>query len=114
MTPAFLSARRAELEAKRTACEAAIRAYHEGLGIETEPGDPADHAQAYETRDRAAIDIRRVQAEARAVVEALERIQAGTYGLCDCGAEISEKRLKALPAAETCITCAEARNGRAA
>jgi len=38
--------------------------------------------------------------------EALERIDDGTYGICErCGAEISIKRLKARPVTTQCIKC---------
>jgi DnaK suppressor protein len=38
--------------------------------------------------------------------EALERIDAGTYGICEeCGEEISEKRLTARPVTTLCIDC---------
>ena len=38
--------------------------------------------------------------------EALERIDAGTYGICDdCGEDISEARLKARPVTTLCIDC---------
>ncbi len=38
---------------------------------------------------------------------ALGRIANGTYGTCaNCGAEISENRLEALPTATLCINCA--------
>lgn len=38
---------------------------------------------------------------------ALQRIQAGTFGICqECGEEISEARLQAIPWAEKCINCA--------
>lgn len=37
---------------------------------------------------------------------ALDRIQAGDYGVCiDCGNEINFKRLSAYPTAERCIEC---------
>ena len=40
------------------------------------------------------------------VVEALGRIDAGTYGRCvDCGGEIPPKRLAALPASARCVEC---------
>ncbi len=39
--------------------------------------------------------------------EALKRISEGTYGICaQCGADIDPKRLKALPTATRCISCA--------
>ena len=38
--------------------------------------------------------------------EALDRIENGTYGLCEeCGEEISEKRLTARPVTTLCIEC---------
>jgi DnaK suppressor protein len=38
---------------------------------------------------------------------ALERLEAGTYGICDdCGAPIDEERLRLLPDAATCRHCA--------
>lgn len=42
------------------------------------------------------------------IEEALVRLREGNYGLCaDCGVEISEKRLKALPFARRCVACQE-------
>ncbi len=41
---------------------------------------------------------------------ALRRINEGTYGLCfECGAEIAEQRLRALPFAVRCRDCEEVR-----
>ncbi|MDY6843269.1 MAG: RNA polymerase-binding protein DksA [Thermodesulfobacteriota bacterium] len=38
--------------------------------------------------------------------EALERIEGGTFGVCEtCGGEISEKRLEARPVTTLCINC---------
>ena len=38
--------------------------------------------------------------------EALERIEAGTFGICEeCGEEISEGRLTARPVTTLCIDC---------
>ncbi len=40
------------------------------------------------------------------IKEALGRIEDGSYGICvDCGAEISEARLKARPVTTQCIDC---------
>jgi DnaK suppressor protein len=40
------------------------------------------------------------------IKEALERIENGTYGVCEiCGEAISETRLKARPVTTVCITC---------
>jgi DnaK suppressor protein len=44
------------------------------------------------------------------VNEALNRLEEGAYGFCfDCGDEISEQRLRALPFAVRCKECEEAR-----
>lgn len=40
------------------------------------------------------------------IKEALEKIKAGSYGICEeCGENISEKRLKVRPIAIVCIDC---------
>ena len=45
--------------------------------------------------------------EIRQIQGALKRIAEGTYGICvQCGADIDPKRLKALPIATRCISCA--------
>jgi RNA polymerase-binding transcription factor len=45
--------------------------------------------------------------EIRQVQGALKRIAEGTYGVCaQCGADIDPQRLKVLPIATRCISCA--------
>ena len=45
--------------------------------------------------------------EIHQIREALKRISEGIYGICaQCGADIDPKRLKALPTATRCISCA--------
>ena len=40
------------------------------------------------------------------IKEALDRIDAGTFGICEeCGEDISEERLKARPVTTHCIAC---------
>lgn len=49
------------------------------------------------------------------VSEALGRLEAGSYGFCyECGDEISEARLRALPFALRCKDCEEEREAAAA
>jgi DnaK suppressor protein len=44
------------------------------------------------------------------ISDALVRLEHGNYGYCfDCGEEIAEKRLRALPFAVRCKDCEEAR-----
>jgi RNA polymerase-binding protein DksA len=67
---------------------------------------PADTAT--ETVDRE-IDYTLEEHDERLLEEihaALERIDAGTYGICvNCGAQISPERLEAMPWATLCIDC---------
>ncbi|MBX9659521.1 MAG: TraR/DksA family transcriptional regulator [Nitrospiraceae bacterium] len=42
----------------------------------------------------------------QAIDESLNRLRDGTYGMCaECGIEISEKRLQAVPFAKLCVEC---------
>ena len=48
----------------------------------------------------------RIRQEIAAVEHALDKIEKGTYGLCDnCGQPITPERLEALPQAGLCIKC---------
>lgn len=74
--------------------------------VEGAGDDPADSgakaferehelALAYNTRDLLAASER-----------AIERMDAGTYGVCDsCGRPIGKARLQAFPRATLCVTC---------
>ena len=67
---------------------------------------PAEAATDADQRERELRDqLRWKEREAR-LKAALEAIDAGTYGICvDCGEEISEGRLRALPDAVRCVPC---------
>lgn len=44
----------------------------------------------------------------KALQEALDRVQNGTYGYCqDCGTQINPERLEILPTTRRCTTCAQ-------
>ena len=67
--------------------------------------DPEGATIAFE---RSQVDALVRQAEARLVEieKALDRLAAGSYGLCErCGRRIPEERLQARPTARTCVTC---------
>lgn len=68
--------------------------------------DPTDRA-ALETDRNYTLRIRdRERKLIMKIREALDRIDAGTYGICEiCGGEISEKRLLARPVTTMCIDC---------
>jgi DnaK suppressor protein len=45
-----------------------------------------------------------------AITAALDRVDAGTYGQCEnCGKEIPEERLQAVPYAQLCVNCQKQR-----
>lgn len=56
---------------------------------------------------------RRSRDQLYAVNMALQRIEADTFGICQqCGAEISEKRLLAIPWTSQCVECAAENQGQ--
>ncbi len=68
--------------------------------------DPTDRASLESDRNF----VLRIKDRERKLItkikEALERIDNGTFGICDsCGKAISEKRLKARPVTTLCIEC---------
>lgn len=51
---------------------------------------------------------RSIAASISATDRALEKLEDGTYGVCDrCGTEIASARLQALPASSHCVECAK-------
>jgi RNA polymerase-binding protein DksA len=71
------------------------------------PADSEERATYLENQDAfEGIGNSEIQ-EIQQIGEALKRIAEGTYGICtQCGADIDPKRLKALPNATRCISCA--------
>ncbi len=60
-----------------------------------------------ESDDIALAMARRSEATLELIEAALERLEAGAYGLCQaCRAPISEERLDAVPHADLCARCA--------
>lgn len=67
------------------------------------PAEAATDAELRERELREQLRWREREARLRA---ALAAIDAGTYGVCiDCGAEIPEGRLRALPDSVRCVPC---------
>jgi RNA polymerase-binding transcription factor len=59
----------------------------------------------------------RIRQELSKVEHALDKIQNGTYGICDnCGKPIDPERMEALPQATVCMNCKAllAKNGKVA
>ena len=90
---------------------AAVRARLASLnGPEPErhAGDDEDLVVAGEHQELATRDRDRLVARVRALEAAIERVEDGTYGVCDhCDHKLPEARLEAIPEAALCIGCAE-------
>ena len=76
------------------------------------PQDPADAGTNLSENDRTQAVLTAAKSQLRAVSDALDRIEHGTYGTCaDCGTPIPEGRLDARPEAARCVKC-QARRDR--
>ena len=82
----------------------------EGADKDHEVLDPGETSEVDIQED---IEFALIQMKAETlnmINEALARLEEGTYGNCfECGDEISERRLRALPFAVRCKDCEEAR-----
>ena len=68
--------------------------------------DPEGATLAFERQHTAAL-LDQAREQVTAIDAALDRLEAGRYGLCDrCGQPIGDDRLAARPAALTCVRCA--------
>jgi RNA polymerase-binding protein DksA len=66
----------------------------------------ADSAQATTERSEFLALADQLRTHHKEVVEALGRLEAGTYGKCEgCGEEIPFDRLEAIPSARLCVDC---------
>jgi len=97
---------RAKLEARLAALGARVERVEEA---QREPLDDDLSEQAVAREDDEALDgiERAAIADIAGIRQALARLDAGTYGHCvDCGGDIAQARLVALPTAARCIDCA--------
>ena len=79
-----------------------------GVGVSMDEGF-ADSAQVTAERGEALTLIRQQQALHEAILTALSRLEAGTYGRCEsCGGPIPTERLEAVPTASLCVGCKQA------
>lgn len=87
VTEAEMSSRERDAEATQDPADMAANAYTKELLI------------SMSANDRRMLDM---------IDEALKRVEAGDYGECvNCGEEVSEKRLAAVPWARYCVKCQE-------
>ncbi|MCR9104295.1 MAG: TraR/DksA C4-type zinc finger protein [Gammaproteobacteria bacterium] len=98
---------RSQLEARLAEMRQRLEAIKKDV-TRAHSGDSAEQAQEREN-DEVIDAIGNETAHSIALIQAaLERINNGTYGLCDhCGSQISEVRLRALPETTRCLDCAE-------
>lgn len=83
-----------------------------GFGAEGETGlsydaNFADSSQVTAERGETDVLVAELRTALHDIERALERLEAGTYGICErCGQPIADARLEAMPATTTCISCA--------
>jgi DnaK suppressor protein len=70
------------------------------------PQDPADAGANLSETDRSEAMLAVARRQRSDVLDALHRIDLGTYGTCvDCGGPVPEGRLEAKPEAARCVAC---------
>jgi DnaK suppressor protein len=108
MRKAFLKKAKATLEEMRAQTMRSVQ-QEVAEGREQTKDDGMDtYDLASESRDREIHTILndRDRAKLLAIDDALERVEDGSYGKCEeCGADIAEGRLVALPFTRLCVTC---------
>lgn len=78
------------------------------IGFEGEEADPNDAADQIEELVTNVPLVAELEERHTSIAEALEKMDDGVYGLCEVGNEmISLERLKANPAARTCVEHAQ-------
>src|SRR3954470_19056791 len=106
---AILEERRREMMSEVQGRMRDVRAEGTGSGVQ----GVLDAAETSELDIQDEIEFALIQMKAETlnkIEEALRRLEEGTYGYCfECGEEISERRLRALPFAVRCKDCEEHR-----
>lgn len=97
------------LEERRREIHEKLRSLRETLPAEVvEVRDPEERSVADFVQDVDFALMEMKSATLAKIDEALKRLEDGGYGVCaDCGQEISEARLSAVPFASLCIDCQE-------
>ena len=110
MADVSLATIRAQLEEERARVRGQLdQMGHFGTGLSFDEGF-ADLGQVTAERGEVEALANSLVETLQEVEHALEKFDAGTYGVCEnCGSEIPEARLEAKPAARLCINCASAR-----
>ncbi|HXQ77954.1 MAG TPA: TraR/DksA C4-type zinc finger protein [Gemmatimonadaceae bacterium] len=107
---AMLDDRRRELQAEVQGKMRGVREEGTWGGKLNEVLDAVESAEADIQEDLEFALVQMKSETLNKVNDALVRLEQGSYGNCfDCGEEIAEKRLRALPFAVRCKDCEEAR-----
>ena len=105
----MLDERRREIQAEVQGKMRDVRA----AGEVSKANDVFDAVESSEADIQEDIEFALIQMKSETlnkINDALKRLEQGDYGYCfDCGEEIGEKRLRALPFAVRCKDCEEAR-----
>lgn len=92
------------LESLRQVLEQPLRRRDE-IAVESSP-DALDQVQHASNRELAIRQLEFDSNRLRNLRQAIQRIEEGTYGACiHCGADISVKRLEAVPWTSSCLDC---------
>ena len=106
----MLSDRRRELQAEVQGKMRDVRAEGAWGGKQSEVFDAVESSEA-DIQDELEFALIQMKSETlNKIIDALARLEQGDYGNCfECGEEIAQKRLRALPFAVRCKDCEEAR-----
>ena len=116
MKKSFIESQKKMLLAKRDEIMNTLKGRNEQLSNLVEAAEPGDEADIASDRIDGNLALKLGDEDMRRLEQinsALERITKGTYGICqNCGDEISEGRLEAMPYAMLCLDCQSAEEKR--
>lgn len=96
------------LRARREELQEHLREHRGDVQANPVPDDAYGEAARLQLEDLAIGTMMREKQMLDEIEQALGRLSEGQYGTCeDCGDEIPERRLKALPWARLCVSCAD-------
>jgi DnaK suppressor protein len=97
------------LEERRQEIQQKLKSLRETLPVETGAVRDAEEQSVDDFVQEVDFALMQMKSETLAKIdEAMQRLEHGTYGNCtECGSEIAEARLKAVPFAALCRDCQE-------
>jgi DnaK suppressor protein len=102
------------LEERRQEIQQKLKSLRETLPVEAGAVRDAEEQSVDDFVQEVDFALMEMKSETLAKIdEAMQRLENGSYGLCaECGGEIAEARLKALPFAALCRDCQEREESR--